>query len=839
MTLFNSLYFSRLAKSILILVTLVSTNLWAKVDRESFNNDWLFYKGQQHGAELANFSDDKWRKLDLPHDWAIEGPFDKAYSARNGGLPVFGTAWYRKHFKLPTDLSRKVVSLTFDGVMANSQVFVNGHKVAERPFGYIAFQIDITPYINLHGKDNVVSVKLSPENFSARWYPGAGIYRNTWLEINDEVHVKQWETVVSTPIVKPSIAVVDYKTTIANSGYSDQNVEVITEIVTTEGKVITRANKAIAIAGKSELNVSHKLDISKPRLWDINDPYRYRVVTKIMRNGAIIEQESEPLGVRQIEYKANDGFWLNGRRVQIQGVCLHHDNGPLGASVNTRAIERKFEIMQEMGANSVRTSHNPPSPELVELADKMGVLLQVEAFDMWEIEKPSVINGYNKDFPKWHETDLRDMVKQYRNNPSVIMWSSGNEVHEQKEKDGWKLAKRLNDIIHDEDPTRLVTHGISMYPFPVENGFAEQVDIKGFNYKAYKYGELKEKHPDWIMLGTETSSVVSTRGVYHFPIEKYRKHVSKYVTSFDVVTPPWAYVPDLEFENLKNTPAVMGEYIWTGFDYLGEPTPYGGRDHGNKFYWNQDWPARSSSFGAVDLVGFKKDRFYLYQSQWTDTPMVHVLPHWNWPNKIGESIPVMAYTNAEEVELFVNGKSMGKKVKGVDTVRLPVSLKYDKSVKHFDSPYRLRWDVKYQPGTVKVVAYNQGKVVAEKTIHTAGNAAKLSLTPDRTEIDADGYDVSYITVEVQDKNGNMVPNADNKIQFNVSGAGEIAAVGNGDSATEEPFIADYRRAFYGKAMLIVKSKKNTAGEIKISAFADGLDSQPISIQAKALKAFSE
>jgi beta-galactosidase len=815
-----------------MLLALSSMELWAYNDRSSFNNDWLFVKGDHTGAEASIFDDSKWRKLDLPHDWAIEGPFDKAYSARNGGLPVFGTAWYRKHFVLPKSSKDKSVSITFDGAMSNTQVFVNGRKVTERPFGYIAFEFDITSYLNTAGEDNVISVRLSPENYSARWYSGAGIYRNTWLEINDKVHVKQWETFVSTPKVSRDNATVNYASKISNKSDAFQNVVVTTEIKKANGDVVRKVTGQVNIAPNSDHLVSYQLSVSNPRLWDVKDPYRYNVVTTVLRDGKLIDDQTVPLGIRSIEFKADDGFWLNGRRVQIQGVCLHHDNGPLGAIVSTRAIERKLEIMKEMGANSVRTSHNPPSPEFVELADKMGILLQVEAFDMWEIEKPSVVNGYNKEFKEWHQRDLRDMIKQYRNNPSVIMWSIGNEVMEQKADGGAKLAKHLQDIAHDEDPTRLVTNGLSMYPHFLDKGMADEMDIVGLNYKAYKYEEIKKAHPDWIILGTETSSVVSTRGVYHFPIEKYKKHDSNYVTSYDVITPPWAYVPDLEFENLKNNPSVMGEYIWTGFDYIGEPTPYGGRDHGNSFYWNRDWPARSSSFGAVDLVGFKKDRFFLYQSQWTDKPMVHVLPHWNWPNKIGETIPVIAYTNAEEVELFVNGQSMGKKRKGVDKVRLPINLRYDKSVKHFDSPYRLRWDVEYQPGELRVVAYNKGQVVANKLIKTAGAPSKLTLTPDRTELSADGVDISYITVEVKDKDGNLVPDADNKIQFKVTGAGEIAAVGNGDSATVAPFQANYRRAFYGKAMLIVKTKKGAKGKINVTAYADELDVTPVTLLAK-------
>lgn len=800
--------------------------------KQSFNDNWLFMKGELAGAESVDFKDNDWRKLRLPHDWSIEGPFDKKYSARNGGLPVFGEGWYRKTFTLPNSSDNKSVFVTFDGAMDNAEVFVNGKKAGERPYGYIAFEVDITGFLNEPGTENLIAVKVAPENYSERWYSGAGIYRNTWIQVQDKVHVKQWSTFVSTPKVEGGVALVDYQTEIHNMHSQRKTVQIKTDILTADNKLVVSKQVQMTIKSGQILPVEHLFTLNEPRLWDITDPYRYQVVTKVISDGDIISSDSAPLGIRTIEYKPNDGFWLNGRRVQIQGVCLHHDNGPLGGAVSSRAIERKFEIMQEMGANSVRTSHNPPSPEMVELADKMGVLLQVEGFDMWRIPKTTVDNGYNKDFDEWHERDLRDMIKQYRNNPSVIMWSIGNEVMEQKEKDGWKLARKLQDIAHDEDPTRLVTNGLSMYPDFLDNKMAEEMDIVGLNYKAYKYKEIKDKNPDWIMVGTETSSVVSTRGVYHFPLEKYRTHESKYVSSFDLITPPWAYIPDLEFEHLKNNPSVMGEYVWTGFDYIGEPTPYGGRDHGNKFYWNQDWPARSSSFGIVDLVGFKKDRFYLYQSQWDDKPMVHLLPHWSWPNRLGQSIPVMVYTNADEVELFVNGKSQGRKVMGKDKVRLPIDLKHDKETKYFDSPYRLMWNIDYQPGSVKAVAYKDNVVVAEKQINTAGAAYQVELVADKTEITADGYDLSYVSALVKDREGNLVPDADNLINFKVSGAGEVAAVGNGDSATVEPFIADYRRAFNGKAMLIIKSINGKKGNIKVQGYSSELEIKPISISAK-------
>jgi len=809
----------------------IDLSLTENLEKQSFNDDWRFAKGELTGAEQVNFNDSKWRSLRLPHDWAIEGPFSKKYSARNGGLPVFGTAWYRKSFIVPIQSKDKLVSVTFDGVMANSQVYVNGQLVGERPFGYIGFQYDISKYLNATGEKNIIAVKVAPENYAARWYSGSGIYRNTWIEFNDPAHIKQWSTQISTHAVSDARAQVAVTTVIANSaGKKDLSIEF--SIIDASGSVVASKVQKINDLTKKELIISEMLTVADPRMWDINDPYRYQVISKVQYKGKVIDIEKQPLGIRTIEFKVDDGFWLNGRRVEIQGVCLHHDNGPLGAVANMRAIERKLEIMQAMGVNSVRTSHNPPSPELVELADNMGILLQIEAFDTWKKPKHTVVNGYHKHYDEWSERDLTDMVKIHRNNPSVIMWSIGNEIYEQKKKDGWKYAKRLTEIVKKADPTRLVTAGLSNYPAFVKSKIADEIDIIGLNYKATEYADIIKRYPNKPILGSETSSVVSTRGEYHFPVKPLEKHPSKYVSSYDNYAPYWAYIPDIEWDALDKNPSVMGEYIWTGFDYLGEPTPYGGRDHGDKFYWNADWPARSSSFGAVDLAGFPKDRFYMYQSRWTTEPMVHVLPHWNWPNRVGQTIPVIAYSNAEEVELFVNGKSHGKKVMGVDKVRIPVELRYKKKMKHFDSPYRLQWDVKYQAGDIKVVAYNKGKVVAEKQIYTAGIPAQVQLTADRNVIDADGYDLSFITADVLDKESHFVPNADNLIHFKVEGPGEVIAVGNGDSATVEPFVADYRRAFNGKALVVVRSKKGQTGEITVSAYSKELNIKSITLTTK-------
>ncbi len=814
------------------LILLLAADTWADSapgERTSFNAGWRFTKGDVENASAPEFDDQHWQSVTLPHDWAIAGPFEPRFNARNGGLPFHGIGWYRKSFTLPETAKDKVVSIAFDGAMYNAHVYINGEFLGNRPFGYVGFQFDLTPHLNF-GDDqpNLIAVKLAPEDLSTRWYPGAGIYRNTWLEINDQVHVAQWGTYVTTPEITEKAATVKVRTTVENSSAHNVQAFVETAIHDVQGHVVAELSTASDCSASKKTETVQELNVVAPKRWDINDPYLYEIVTKVVRGDKTVDTYRTPLGIRTIEFKAAKGFFLNGRHVPIQGVCLHHDNGPLGAVANGRAIERKLEIMRSMGVNSVRTSHNPPSPELVAEADQQGIVLQVEAFDVWKKQKQMVSKSYNMFFDQWHERDLRDMIRQHRNNPSVIMWSIGNEIMEQASKDGGKVAKMLTDIAHDEDPSRLVAAGFNNPIGAIKNGLADAVDIVGLNYKPLMYERVHKEHPDWLLVASETSSVTSTRGVYHLPIEKYKTHDSRHVTSYDLIGPPWAYPSDLEFKYLKRTPAIMGEYIWTGFDYLGEPTPYGGKDHSGDGYWNADWPVRSSSFGAVDLVGFPKDRFYLYQSQWTTEPMVHVLPHWNWEGRVGETIPVFAYTNAQEVELFVNGESVGKKVKGQDKAAIPVDfLRWDTEGEgsngpNWHSPFRVRWDVKYAPGSIKVVASTDGVVVAEEEIKTAGPPAQVRLIPDRTTITADGQDLSYITVLIEDADGNLCPNAENLVRFFVEGSGEIAAVGNGNSATVELFNTDYRRAFYGKAMLIVRSKPGKAGVVKIRTYSDRL-----------------
>lgn len=791
-----------------------------RLNHQKFNQDWLFLKADAATANTVNFDDTSWRPLNLPHDWAIEGPFSEAHDARTGGLPISGTAWYRKHFSIDKKHQGNSVIVSFDGIMNNSTIWINGHKVGGRPFGYIGFEVDLTPHIKFGG-ENVIAVKVSPEELSARWYPGAGIYRNVWLDIKNPVHVAHWGTYVTTPKISSQEATVVIETTVENKQQLNGAFRLKTAVLDADDKEVTSSTAEINSFLDGNKVINQELNVKNPVLWNLDNPYLYKLKTEVVKNGKVVDTYFTSFGIRSIVYSKAEGFLLNGKQQKFKGVCLHHDLGPLGAAVNYRATERQLEIMKSLGVNAIRTSHNPPSPEQLELCDKMGILVQVEAFDCWEQGKTE--NDYGKYWDDWFETDLRDMIKRDRNHPSVVMWSIGNELKEQRSKTGGALAQKLVDICHDEDPTRPVTAGLSQHIQAIKNGLADPLDIVGFNYKPTQYDIILEEHPDWIVYASETSSTVSSRGVYHFPVEKYDKHPSKQVSSYDIISPPWAYPPDFEFYAQETMTRSLGEFVWTGFDYLGEPTPYNGRDNETHGKWGGDWPSRSSYFGIVDLCGFPKDRFYLYQSVWTQKPMVHILPHWNWEGKEQDTIPVYSYTNCEEAELFLNGNSLGKKKMGVDKTTIPAKFKWWKNPETtWDSPYRLNWNVPYEPGELKIVAYNNGKPEATKTIVTAGEPTKLQLSPDRAVIAADGEDLSFITVKIIDKAGNFCPTANNLINFKVSGPGTIAAVGNGNAATTEPFQANYRKAFNGLCMLIIKSKNNQPGTIQIEASSDGL-----------------
>lgn len=791
----------------------------------SFNSDWLFYKGEAIGAESVDFNDSQWRKLDLPHDWAIEGPFSNEYNARTGGLPVHGTGWYRKHFNVEKTMDGKIVSVEFDGAMNNANVWVNGNFVGERPFGYIGFEFDLTPHIKF-GEENIIAVRLQPEDLASRWYPGAGIYRNVRIKYNHPVHIPQWGTYITTPEVTAETAKVNVRTDVVNKGEGNAQVSLLTDIYDMNGNIVVQSSNSLDLLPSNKQEVDVALEIESPTLWDIDNPYFYKVKSIVKIDNKIVDEFDSQFGVRTIEFTANNGFLLNGKRIQLNGVCMHHDLGPLGSAVNYRAVERQMQIMKSMGVNAVRTSHNPPSSELVQVCDQLGILVQVEAFDEWKLGK--VPNGYNKHFDEWHERDLRDMIRRDRNHPSVFMWSIGNEILEQSQKDGWKLTKQLNDICHDEDPTRPTTAGFNYFPAPFTNKLAYQIDVVGMNYWPLQYGNIKKDNPDMIIYGSETSSMTSSRNEYHLPVSGELAKETGHVSSYDVIYgPPWAYPPDAEFQAQEDNPFSLGEFMWTGFDYLGEPTPYSGRDNETQGYWNADWPSHTSYFAPVDVCGFPKDRYYLYQSQWTTEPMVHVLPHWNWEGKEGEMIPVFAYTNAQEVELFVNGKSYGKKVKGKDLTAIPADF-HDFKKGTFMTKYRLSWEVPYEAGEIKVIAYNQNKEVAEKVIKTAGSPAKITLIPDRSEITADGSDLSFVTIRIEDENGNLCPDANNQVSFDISGEGVLAAVGNGNQRSLESFQVPHRKAFNGLCLLVVKSTSNT-GVIKVKASAEGLQESEIQI----------
>ena len=796
---------------------------WLGARRVSFNQGWRFFRGDVPAAEVPSLDDSAWLELRLPHDWAIEGPFDPALNPHTGALPVAGVGWYRKSFTLPADEAQRYFAIEFDGAMSHSTVWLNGHELGGRPYGYSGFGFDLRPYLHFGAEPNVLAVRLAPEPDSSRWYPGAGIYRNVWLDTTGPVHVARWGTYVTTPVVTDAQATVAVRTELRNELRADAKVTMRSSIVDREGRSVAQSDTQVDVPAGSR-TVMERLSLQHPLRWDTEHPNLYSLVTELTVGAEVVDRFVTVFGVRTIAFDRQRGFLLNGRPLKLQGVCLHHDLGALGAAVSRRATQRQLQILKAAGVNAIRTSHNPPSPELLEFADRLGLLVIDEAFDMWRI--PKVPNGYSKDFDAWSEQDLRDLARRDRNHPSVILWSIGNEIPEQKDARGWMEARRLTGFFHDEDPTRPTTSAFNNWEDAIRNKLAAEVDIPGFNYKPTRYATIAKDHPAWIIYGSETASCVSSRGTYHLPLVKYAKHASLQISSYDIIAPPWAYCPDVEFAAQDAQPAVLGEFVWTGFDYLGEPTPYFG-SRGDR----QDWPARSSYFGMVDLAGFPKDRYYLYQSHWSKRPMVHLLPHWSW-SAPGEAIPVMAYSNAQEVELLLNGASLGRKKTQSEPVVLPVGPNVSPTLT-FASRYRLLWSVPFQPGTLTAIAYTGGKEVARDTVRTAGAPAQIRLLADRSIIQADGDDLSFITVRVEDADGNLCPLADTSVSFQVSGAGRIAAVDNGNPATVEPFHAERRKAFNGLALLIVRSRPDAPGKIEVEASADGLRAATLQLVAKA------
>jgi beta-galactosidase len=773
----------------------------------------------------ADYNETDWRAVTLPHDWAIEGPFlaTGPYGGM-GRLQTWGPAWYRKKLEIPARDKGKSIFLDIDGAMSHASVWLNGRLVGGWPYGYNSFRLDLTPYVTPGGV-NQLAVRLDNPAESARWYPGAGLYRNVWLSVADPVHVAHWGAVVRTPEVSREAAQVELAVTVDNDGKDAATLEVSTQLYALDdnGKrsgaaVATLPVQRVSVNARSSSTVSAAARIAQPRLWGplpTQRPNRYLAVTTISRNGKTVDSHETPFGIRSLRFDPDHGLFVNGEKIMINGVNNHHDLGALGAAFNVRAAERQLQMLQQMGANAVRVSHNPPAPELLELTDRMGLLVMDEVFDSWERKKTPL--DFHLIFPDWHEQDLRAMLRRDRNHPSIIMWSVGNEVGEQYTGDaGAAIGNKLRDIARQEDPTRPVTNAMnyakSDMPLP------GTVDVISLNYQGAgirslpgQFPSFHQKFPDKMILSTESASALSSRGEYQFPVpgvisapvrpgaggDPKRQHVSAY----ELFAADFGSSADRSWAAQDQNPYVAGEFVWTGFDYLGEPTPYYG--------------ARSSYSGIIDLAGFPKDRYYLYQSRWRpELPLAHLLPHWTWPERVGEVTPVHLFTSGDEAELFVNGKSQGRRKKA-------------------PFEYRLRWDyVVYEPGEISVVAYKDGKEWARDTVKTAQGAAVLEAKADRSSIAADGQDLSFITVRVTDANGITAPRADQRIRFTVEGPGELIATDNGDPTNLESFKSPERAAFNGLALAIVRARPGQPGAITVRASAEGLRSTEVQLRSK-------
>lgn len=863
-------------------------------ERVVFDHDWKFFRGDAPdagetlnyktmrpwvlatGTELVNagvtekarrpagnpgetvsfvqpdFDDSAWPSLTLPHDWAIAGPFAQELPGETGKLPWQGVGWYRKRFTLEPEAAKARIALDVDGAMAFSSVWLNGHYVGGWPYGYSSYRLDLTPYLQF-GKPNVLAIRLENPPHSSRWYPGGGLYRHLWLvKTPAAVRIQHWGVFVTTPRVSSEQATINVDVSLENLADVKTNVLISTRIheLDTNGKP---REAAVATSDSSEIELdpakareamrSLTLVISQPKLWDLEQRNRYVAITTVERDGEIVDEERTPFGIRSIALTADQGLLLNGQRVDIKGVCLHHDQGALGTAVHKRALERQIEILQSMGCNAIRTSHNPPAPELLELCDRMGMLVMDEAFDCWRRGKKNAdssasdpydrYHDYARIFDDWHERDLRSLIRRDRNHPSVMLWSIGNEVIEQWTADGWKLSSHLAGIVREEDRSRPITAGFNNR-MAGYMGFQTSLDAIGYNYNPEEYLRFRRANPTLPVYGSETSSALSSRGEYFFPLEPQNKlhgRANFQVSSYDLSAADWAYPPEAEWRGLDQAPFAAGEFVWTGFDYLGEPTPYNS-DATNLLNFSSEAerermaaelqklgrirvPARSSYFGIIDLAGLPKDRYYLYQARWRpELRMAHILPHWNWPERVGQVTPVHVYSSGDEAELFLNGKSLGRKKRGA-------------------LEYRFQWnEVVYEPGELKVATYKQGQPWAEEVVKTTGEPARVTLTPDRGNLRADGTDLSFITVAIVDKDGLTVPRSDNLVTFTVEGPAEIVAVDNGNPISFEPFQASERKAFNGLALVVLRTKAGEGGEIILRASSSGLAGAETNLRAE-------
>ncbi|MET3501976.1 beta-galactosidase [Mucilaginibacter rubeus] len=795
--------------ALLAILMLATLKPFAQIRQKlDFDKSWRFNLGAVENGEKTTLNDSKWRVLNLPHDWSIEGKFSKDNPATpEGGALPGGIGWYRKTFTVPATSKGKLVYIDFDGVYQKSDVWINGHHLGFRPNGYISFRYELTPYLNFGG-NNVIAVKVDNSvQPNSRWYSGSGIYRHVWLVTTNKTAIDHWGTYVTTSDISDASAKVNVQVQLHNDQSSPQ-VLISTKLYDAAGKQVAAAGEATSAAqNKNEpLTVTNTLTVKNPVLWSVENPYLYKAVTQLIEGKKVVDEYTTTVGIRYFNFDADKGFSLNGKPMKILGVCNHHDLGSLGAAINNRALERQLQMLKAMGCNGIRTSHNPPAPELLDLCDKMGFIVMDEAFDCWEWKKATY--DYHLYFKEWHKRDLEDQIKRDRNHPSIMIWSIGNEIPQQADTSALRIAPELAAIVHSLDKTRPLTTANDRPDSTNKIIKSGAIDLVGYNYHQFDYAKFHDRYPGKKFIATETTSGLETRGYYEMPSDSIRVWPPSYdkpfvregnnVSAYDNTRPPWGSTHEMTWKVMKKYDFLSGMFIWTGFDYLGEPTPY-------------SWPSRSSYFGIIDLAGFPKDVYYMYQSEWTNKNVLHIFPHWNW--QPGKMIDIWAYyNNADEVELYLNGKSLGIQKKTGDDLHV-------------------MWRVKYEPGTLKAISRKNGKTVLTREIHTAGAPAKIELTADRSQIKADGQDLSFITVKILDKDGNVVPDADNKVNFKIAGEGSIASVDNGDPVSHDPFKADYRKAFHGLALAIVQAKEK-AGTITLTASADGLKSATLVLKSK-------
>lgn len=793
-------------KLTLLTLALATSALAASAQRNTIN-----LKTWQFSRDSVNY-----KPVTIPHDWAINGPFDKKWdlqfvaieqngetektekSGRSGALPWIGRGFY----KTTIDLKKlpKTAVLEFDGAMADPHVYINGRLAGHWAYGYNAFRVDAAPYLK-KGK-NEISVSLNNREESSRWYPGGGLYRPVQLVTNaDAATINPWGCYFRTESIGNGKAEVSICTNINNV---DKTLSIENQLVDATGKIVAQFKYGDFDA---QGNVVKTLTVDNAQLWSPETPYLYKLVTRLYRNKKLIDQTQQKVGIRTVRVAQYDGFQLNGVSRKIKGVCLHHDLGPLGAAVNKAALIRQIRTMKDMGCDAIRTAHNMPSTWQMEVCDSMGMMVMAESFDMWIY--PKCKNGYALNFKDWADKDIENLVLNHRNHPSIVMWSIGNEIPEQWSEEGRNISKHLQDLCHKFDPTRPVTQGMDRAEDALKSGFAQVMDVPGFNYRVHKYDNNIKQLPKGFLLGSETASTVSSRGVYKFPVEASdsKTYTDGQCSSYDVEYCPWSNLPDDDWRMQDDRDYTIGEFVWTGYDYLGEPSPY-----------DEYWPSRSSYFGICDLAGLPKDRYYLYRSHWRkDDATLHVLPHWTFPGREGETTPVYCYTSWPSAELFVNGKSQGRILKNPNT-------RLDR--------YRLRWNnVKYEPGEIKVVAYDyDGTAKGEKIIRTAGAPARIVLKADRNSISSKGEDLSFVTVSVVDKNGTPCPTATNNMKFNVSGAGKFRAACNGDATSLVAFNSTEMPLFSGELVVVVEGLRH--GTAMLSVSADGLPTATLPIEVE-------